>query len=48
MYGGKLQKVRLTYSGSSVEAVLDRLQTAKIESEKDGIYTISAEVLGKE
>lgn len=47
MYGGKLQKVRFTYSGCSVEAVLDRLPTAVIESEKDGVYTISAEVFGK-
>ncbi len=46
MYGGKLQKVRFTYSGNSVEAVLDRLPTAKIESEQNGIYTISAEVFG--
>ena len=47
MYGGKLQKVRFTYSGNSVEAVLDRLPTASIESEVDGVYTISAEVFGK-
>ena len=30
-----------------MEAVLDRLPTAKILEEKDGIYTISAEVFGK-
>lgn len=47
MYGGKLQRVRFTYSGSSVEAVLDRLPTAKIEKDENGIYTISAEVFGK-
>lgn len=47
MYGGKLQKVRFKYKGTSVEAVLDRLPTAKILEEKDGIYTISAEVFGK-
>lgn len=47
MYGGKLQRVRFTYSGNSVEAVLDRLPTAKIESEKEGGYTITAEVFGK-
>ena len=47
MYGGKLQKVRFTYSGNSVEAVLDRLPTAVIESENNGIYTVSAEVFGK-
>ena len=46
MYGGKLRKVRFKYSGLSVEAVLDRLPTAKILSEEDGVYTISAEVFG--
>ena len=34
MYGGKLQKVRFKYKGTSVEAVLDRLPTAKILEEK--------------
>ena len=47
MYGGKLQRVRFTYSGSSIEAVLDRLPTAVIESENEGVYTVSAEVFGK-
>lgn len=47
MYGGKLQKIKFRYSGSSVEAVLDRLPTAQILDETDGVYTISAEVFGK-
>lgn len=47
MYGGKLQKVKFKYKGSSVEAVLDRLPTAKILDKGDGVYTISAEVFGK-
>lgn len=47
MFGGKLQKVKFKYSGMSVEAVLDRLPTAKIVHEKDGVYTITAEVFGK-
>lgn len=46
MYGGKLRKVTFKYSGYSVEAVLDRLPTAKILSEEEGEYTISAEVFG--
>ncbi len=46
MYGGKLRRVRFKYSGYSVEAILDRLPTAKIEKEEDGVYTISAEVFG--
>lgn len=47
MYGGKLQTVRFTYSGPSIEAVLDRLPTAKVLDECDGVYTIEAEVFGK-
>lgn len=47
MYGGKLQTVRFTYRGPSVEVVLDRLPTAEILSEKDGAYEIRAEVFGK-
>lgn len=47
MYGGKLQRVKFDYYGSSIEAVLDRLPTAKIESERDGVFTITAEVFGK-
>lgn len=47
MYGGKLQKIRFKYLGYSVESVLDRLPTAKIESEENGVYIVSAEVFGK-
>lgn len=47
MYGGKLQKIKFIYSGSNVEAVLDRLPTAEILEEKDGEYTIKAETFGK-
>ena len=47
MYGGKLQKVKFNYSGQDIDAVLDRLPTAQILSEDDGIYTVSAEVFGK-
>ena len=47
MYGGKLQKVKFKYKGENVEAVLDRLPTAKILEEEDGVFTISAEVFGK-
>lgn len=47
MYGGRLQTVRFEYSGTSIEAVLDRLPTAKILSECDGKYVVQAEVFGK-
>lgn len=46
MYGGKLRKVRFRYSGLSIESVLDRLPTAKILNEEDGVYTVEAEVFG--
>lgn len=47
MYGGKLQKIKFWYKGPSVEAVLDRLPTAKILQYNGNGYLISAEVFGK-
>lgn len=47
MYGGKLQKVKFKFFGENIEAVLDRLPTAQILDEEDGVYTIAAEVFGK-
>lgn len=47
MFGGKLRKVRFKYLGESVEAVLDRLPTAKVIGEEDGAYVVVAEVFGK-
>ena len=47
MYGGKLRKVTFKYSGLDVDAVLDRLPTAKIIDERDDVYLITAEVFGK-
>ena len=47
MYGGKLRRVKFKYTGTSIEAVLDRLPTAKILDEENGAYVISAEVFGK-
>ena len=46
MRGGKLRKVKFEYSGFAVEAVLDRLPTARIISEDEGKYVIEAEVFG--
>lgn len=46
MYGGKLQKVRFKYSGTDIDAILDRLPTAEIINEDDGVYTVCAEVFG--
>lgn len=47
MTGGKLQKVRFVYFGIDIDAILDRLPTAKILSEEDGKYVVEAEVFGK-
>lgn len=47
MYGGKLQKIKFKYKGNSLEAILDRLPTAKIMAKEDDGYIISAEVFGK-
>jgi predicted DNA-binding transcriptional regulator YafY len=47
MYGGKLQKVKFKYFGNDIDAILDRLPTAEILDEVNGVYTVSAEVFGK-
>lgn len=47
MFGGKLRKVKFEYIGYSIEAVLDRLPTARIISEEDGKFVIQAEVFGE-
>ena len=46
MWPGKLQTVRFQFSGPSVQAVLDKLPTAKIISQEEGQYVIEAEVYG--
>ena len=47
MYGGELHRVEFDFQGDSIEAVLDRLPTAKIIREQDGVYTVRAEAYGK-
>ncbi len=47
MYGGKLQRIKFKYYGNDVDAILDKLPTAKILAEDNGAYTIAAEVFGK-
>lgn len=47
MFGGKLQRIKFKYKGLDINAVLDRLPTAVVVDEKDGIYTVNAEVFGK-
>lgn len=47
MYGGRLQHIKFRYTGPSIEAVLDRLPTAKIVEEDENGWTVEAEVFGK-
>lgn len=46
MYGGRLKKIQFTYRGYSLEAVLDRLPTAKIVKKGEAGTVIEAEVFG--
>jgi len=43
MFYGKLRRVRFLFSGLSVQAILDRLPTAKIIERKKGAYILEAE-----
>jgi len=47
MYAGVLQRIRFRYTGSNVDAVLDRLPTAEIKAREDKGWIIEAEVYGK-
>ena len=47
MYSGKLQKIKFYYKGKSIEAVLDRLPTAKVLSTDENGYLVFAEVFGE-
>lgn len=45
MYSGALKTVKFEYTGV-LEAILDRLPTAKILKNENGVYTVSAETYG--
>ena len=47
MYGGRLQHIKFRYTGPSIEAVLDRLPTARILDQDNEGWTVEAEVFGK-
>ena len=47
MWPGKLQTIRFEFIGPSVQAVLDKLPTARIIEREDRKYLIEAEVYGK-
>jgi len=46
MFYGKLRRVRFWYTGPSLQAILDKLPTAKIIERKRGEYLLEAEVYG--
>ena len=46
MWPGKLRTIRFEFCGPSVQAVLDKLPTAKIIERNNGKYTLEAEVYG--
>lgn len=46
MWPGKLRTVRFEFTGPSVQAVLDRLPTARVLDIRNGVTTIEAEVYG--
>ncbi len=46
MFPGKTRHVRFSFCGPSVQAVLDRIPTARIVERKEGKYILDAEVFG--
>ncbi len=46
MYTGELKKIRFEFSGVSIEAILDRIPTAKIIKQENNVYTLEAEGFG--
>lgn len=46
MWPGPLRKIRFEFTGPSLQAVLDRLPTARLIDKYDGIHLIEAEVYG--
>lgn len=47
MYAGALMKIQIRYTGGNVEAILDRLPTAKVVREDEKGMIVEAEVYGK-
>lgn len=46
MYSGPLRTIRFKFSGPSLDAILDRIPTAQIIEQKDGVTTLKAETYG--
>ena len=47
MTGGKLEHIKFWYFGNDIDAILDRLPTARILCSKEKGYMVEAEVFGK-
>lgn len=46
MWPGKLRKIRFEFTGPSIQAVLDKIPTAKVIERSEGKYLVEAEVYG--
>ena len=46
MWPGKLRTIQFEFTGSAIQAVLDKLPTAKIIERNGRTYTVEAEVYG--
>ena len=46
MTGGRLRKIKFIYKGTSIEALLDKIPTAKVLEKNKDTYLISAQVFG--
>ena len=46
MFPGPTRKIRFEFTGPSVQAILDKIPTAKIVDRQDGKYILEAEVFG--
>ncbi len=46
MMPGKLQTIRFEFYGTAIQAVLDKLPTARVIERNRGVYTVEAEVYG--
>ena len=47
MQTGDVENIKFRFTGSSIEAVLDRLPNAKVTNEKQGEYIVEAQLFGK-
>lgn len=46
MWPGKLRTIRFEFTGSAIQAILDKLPTARIIERNGRTYTVEAEVYG--